>query len=67
MMTTMNTATCDYIFEVGQLHVLFINQDGDWMGDSGCPEPMKKDTRKLIRKLDKLTGRKPLVWPPELR
>jgi len=67
MTTACCSASCGYPFEVGQVHLLFISRDGEWMSSSGCPDPTKDDIRKTIRKLDRLAHRKALVLPPELR
>jgi hypothetical protein len=67
MTTGWGDADCGYPFEVGQVHLLFIQDDRDWMSSSGCPEPTRAEIRATIRKLDKLSGRKKLAPPRELR
>jgi hypothetical protein len=67
MTTGWGDADCGYPFKVGQLHLLFIQDDGERMSSSGCPEPTKAEIRATIRKLDKLSRRKKLAPPRELR
>jgi len=57
---------CGYPFEVGQVHLLFLARDGESIS-GGCPDPPKDYIRADIRRLDKITGRRSLSMPAELR
>jgi hypothetical protein len=67
MTTACCSASCGYPFKVGQVHLLFISRDGEWMSSSGCPDPTRESIQKTIRKLDKLAHFRALVLPRELR
>lgn len=59
-------ASCGYPFTVGQVHLFFLSRDGESIS-GGCPDPPKDHVRATIRRLDKLTKRKRLEMPAELR
>ena len=59
-------ASCGYPFKVGQLQLLFLNQDRERMSVSCCPDPSNAEVRRSVRILDKVTRRQRLALPPEL-
>jgi hypothetical protein len=65
--TGLGDADCGYPFAVGQIHLLFMREDGEWISSPGCPDPTKAEIRATIKKLDKLSGRQALALPRELR
>ena len=64
--TSCCDASCGYPFTVGQVHLFFLSRDGESIS-GGCPDPPKDHVRATIRRLDKLTKKKKLAIPPELR
>lgn len=59
-------ASCGYPFQAGQVHFFFLSRDGESIS-GGCPDPPRDHVRATIRGLDKITKRKKLAIPAELR
>ena len=57
---------CGYAFKVGEVHLFYLRKERERF-ETCCPGPTPEELRESVRELDRITGKKPLKLPKDLR